>query len=187
MALPTEQAHALVTPLAVAIFPPVQFPPVDFSIAGARVSAFMGRHRNVYGIDLGVIGNRTEQDFVGIGVSGIFNHTTGLTTVLGLQAAGVTNINTQKTRVVGVQVSLFNYNSAESSVVGFQIGPVANLSRHTSVYGMQVGLYNAARTISGFQIGLINSTDNLHGIQIGLVNFNRSGPFAVAPILNVGF
>jgi hypothetical protein len=50
-----------------------------------------------------------------------------------------------------------------------------------------VGLYNKAKEVYGIQLGLVNIADNLHGIQIGLVNFNAKGPFAISPILNVGF
>src|SRR6476620_11643640 len=93
--LPT--AHAALSPVAVSILPPLQFPPEDFSVVGVRASLLWGRHRDVYGVDLGLIGNQTKQDFVGVGVSGGFNWTQGTTTILGLQLAGLANVNTQKT------------------------------------------------------------------------------------------
>jgi hypothetical protein len=175
------------SPLSVNIVPPVQFPPSDFSVTGARVSALYGKHRDMYGIDIGVLGNITEQRFVGAAVSGLFNMTHGNTTVLGLQLAAIANINTQKTNVYGVQAALMsNWNEAESSVTGLQFS-VANVSPNTSIYGLQAGLYNKARSVYGFQIGLVNIANDLHGIQIGLVNFNHTGTFSVSPILNVGF
>lgn len=181
-------ASAGVTPLAIAIVPPVQFPPADFSIVGARVSGLFGHHRNVYGFDFGVLGNITDQDFVGMGFAGGANITHGETTIVGLQVAGIANVNTQKTSVVGAQITAgINSNTAESQVVGLQLGVIGNLAHVTRVIGFQVGLYNRARSIYGFQIGLINQVDDLHGIQIGLVNFNRSGPFSVAPVINIGF
>jgi hypothetical protein len=183
----TPTAHAAISPVSVSIVPPAQFPPNDFAITGARVSALWGKHRNVYGIDVGLLGNITEQTFTGLAVSGIFNKTMGTTTITGLQFAGITNINTSKTRIFGLQAALgANINSAESSVTGLQFA-LANISGFTTIYGVQAGVYNKAKEVYGFQIGLVNVTDNLHGIQIGLVNFNKSGPFAISPILNVGF
>jgi len=174
--------------LSVAIAPPVQFPPGDFSITGLRLSALWGRHRDVYGVDLGVIGNVTDQDFVGIGVSGIFNRTTGTTTILGLQLAGLANFNTNKARIFGLQVAgILNSNSAASSVSGIQLALAANNCPHTNIYGLQVGLYNNAQDVYGLQIGLVNVAKSLHGLQIGLINFNHTGTFTVSPFLNFGF
>lgn len=180
-------AHAAVSPIAIDIVPPVQFPPDDFNVTGLRASVLWGDQRNVYGVDVGLLGNITQQDFVGLGVSGVFNWTRGTTTALGAQLAGVANINTNKTSVYGVQAALItNYNSAEAKVVGFQVA-LANISQFTDIYGVQMGLYNRAKDVRGFQIGLVNVAENLHGVQIGLVNINHKGPFAVSPFLNVGF
>jgi hypothetical protein len=183
-----ESAQAFVSPVSVNIAPPVQFPPSDFNVAGIRASVLWGRQRDVTGIDIGVLGNITEQSFTGLAVSGVFNYTQNTATVLGLQFAGVTNINTNKTSVYGLQLALgANFNQAASMVAGFQIAVLANVAPFTDIYGFQIGLYNRAKEVYGFQIGLVNVVDNLHGVQIGLVNFNKSGPFAVSPILNVGF
>lgn len=183
-----QPAHAALSPLSVGLVPPIQFPPADFSVTGLRLSLLWGHHRDMYGIDLGVIGNVTDQDFTGIGLSGVFNLTRGTTKAIGAQLAGLANINTNKTRVYGLQGAIgLNENDAESSVVGLQIAALANLSDHTTVYGAQIALYNKAYAVYGFQIGLVNVVENLHGLQIGLVNFNHTGVFSVSPILNVGF
>ena len=181
-------AAAAVSPLSVAIVPPIQFPSDEFSITGLRASVLWGRHRDVYGLDFGAIGNITEQTFMGIGFSGLFNMTHGMTTILALQGAGLLNMNTQKTDVYGLQIAGgMNINTAQSKVVGLQAALIANLSTNTTIYGAQIGLYNRAQDVYGFQIGLVNFAKNLHGIQIGLINFNEGGIFGVAPILNVGF
>jgi hypothetical protein len=181
-------ANAALSPVSVAIFPGLQFPPEDFSVTGARISAFWGEHRGVYGVDLGVLGNITEQNFVGIGISGIFNYTQGDTTVIGLQAAGMTNVNTNKTHVYGIQAAAgINSNTADSAIVGLEVAAIANLSPHSDIVGLQVGLYNQALNVYGFQVGVVNKTDSLHGLQIGLINFNNKGLFSVSPILNFGF
>ncbi|MBS1970651.1 MAG: hypothetical protein JSU04_10105 [Bdellovibrionales bacterium] len=183
-----NSAQAFVSPVSVSVIPPVQFPPNDFTVTGVRASVGWGQHRNMYGIDLGLLGNITEQDFTGIAVSGIFNNTRGTTNIIGLQFAGITNINTNKTRVIGLQAALgANYQAAASTVAGVQLALLANVAPFTDIYGLQLGLYNRAKEVYGFQIGLVNIADNLHGIQIGLANFNHKGPFAISPIINVGF
>ena len=88
------QAKAALSPLSVAIAPPVQFPPADYTVTGLRLSALWGHHRDMYGLDFGLLGNITDQDFTGLAVSGIFNATSGTTRILGLQLAGIGNFNT---------------------------------------------------------------------------------------------
>ncbi len=183
-----SSAKGAFSPLSVGIVPPLQFPPSGFSITGARVSALWGHHRDLYGLDVGALGNITDQDFVGMGLAGVFNITHGTTVILGLQAAGIANVNTNKTKIYGVQVALgLNHNTAESTAVGLQLAALGNYSPHTNVYGAQVGLYNKAKEVYGLQIGLVNVATSLHGIQIGLLNFNDTGTFVVSPFLNVGF
>jgi hypothetical protein len=183
----TSHAHAFFSPLSVGILPPIQFPPSDFSITGARISLLWGHHRDIYGLDLGVLGNVTDQEFTGIGIAGITNITHGTTKAIGLQLAGVANVNTNKTSVYGAQVALgLNYNTASSSVAGLELALI-NLAPNTDIYGLQLGLYNKALSVYGFQIGLVNVTSSLHGVQIGLINFNHTGFFTVSPFLNVGF
>jgi hypothetical protein len=186
--LTNAPALAALSPVSVNIAPPIEFPPSDFNVTGLRASVLWGKHRDVTGVDIGLLGNITEQSFTGLAVSGIFNYTKGTTTAIGLQLAGLANINNSKTMVYGLQFALgANLNQAESSVAGFQIALLANVAPFTDIYGFQIGLYNRAKSVHGLQIGLVNVTDDLHGIQIGLANFNKSGPFAIAPVLNVGF
>jgi hypothetical protein len=176
-----------ITPLSVGIAPPVQFPSQNFTITGLRLSALWGHHKDLYGLDFGLIGNITDQDFAGLAVSGLFNKTTGNTTVLGLQLAGLGNMNTKKTSIIGLQAALgANINSGDTDLIGVQLA-MANLSTYTDIFGLQLGLYNRAKEVYGFQIGIVNIADNLHGIQIGLINFNNKGLIGVCPILNIGF
>lgn len=184
----SPKAQAFYSPLSVSVLPPVQFPSSEYSVSGLRLSALWGDHRDVYGLDLGLVGNMTEQRFVGAAVSGIFNYTKGDTTIILAQIAGLANLNVQKTNVYGLQAAIgMNKNDAESKLVGVGLSLI-NLSPNMDVYGLQVGLYNKSRSVYGLQLGLINQTTNLHGLQIGLLNFaTNGGPFAVAPILNFGF
>jgi hypothetical protein len=186
VALIAPHGHAAVSPVSVAIIPPVQFPPADFSVAGVRASLLWGHHRDMYGIDIGLLGNITEQDSIGFAIAGGINYTKG-TTVQVLQLAGLLNINEQKTTITGVQfASLLNNNQATSAVYGLQLALV-NWSDHTTIYGLQAGLVNKAYVVNGLQIGFVNSAENLHGLQIGLVNFHHKGVFVVSPILNIGW
>ena len=182
----TTSAQAALSPVAVSILDPVQFPPEDFSITGARLSVFWGKHRNVYGFDIAAIGNKTEQNFGGSAASGVFNLTHGMATVIGVQVAGIANVNAGKSRIFGVQAALVNSNQGEGGGFGAELA-LANLSPHSSFGGIQAGVYNSADEIYGFQVGLINVVNRLHGIQIGLLNFNKTGIFAVSPIINIGF
>lgn len=184
--LVAPEAHGFYSPVSVSIIPPVQFPPSDFSVTGARVSIIYGRHRDIYGLDIGLLGNITEQEFVGIAVAGGFNMTHGNTTAL-LQIAGLANVNTNRADIYGAQIAaLLNRNDGASTMTGVQLALV-NYVPHTVVRGFQIGLYNKSQTVYGFQIGLVNVADDLHGLQIGLANFHNKGLFVVSPILNFGF
>jgi hypothetical protein len=183
----TAPAFGAMSPLSFNLVPPVQFPPEDFSVTGLRLSLGYGHHRDMYGIDVGVLGNITDQDFAGVALAGIFNSTSGVSRIIGMQAAGLLNMNSGKTSVLGLQLALgANYNTAESAVYGVQLA-AANLSDHTTVNGLQLGVYNRARAVRGFQIGIVNVTTNLTGLQIGVINFHHQGVFSVCPILNFGF
>lgn len=180
-------AHAGVSPLGLAIVPPVQIPTRDYGVAGIRASVLWGEHRDVYGIDLGGVGNISQNHFWGLAVAGGFNWNKGEATIAGLQAAGVFNLNVNKAKIVGLQVApVINANLSESTHVGLAVS-LLNHSPHMTLVGLQTGLYNRARNVYGIQVGLFNFTENLHGIQLGLLNFNSQGLFAVAPLLNVGF
>lgn len=159
-----------VTPIQLGIYPPVQFPNESFKVNGLRLSLLLGKNRVVRGIDLGLIGNQTVQDFTGIAIAGVFNWTEGTGNIYGGQLAGFANLNENRTNVFGVQASL-----------------LANIGRFTDIYGVQMGIYNRAHDVYGIQIGLVNYASNLHGIQIGLANFNENGYFTVSPLINIGF
>lgn len=175
------------TPFSLSLFSPVQFPPAEFnSVRGLRTSLLWGQHRNVYGVDLGLGFNHTEQDFMGLGIAGVGNINDGQTIIFGFQVAGLMNLNNQRADIYGIQAALFNENADNSKIFGMQFG-VANMNELIEIYGLQVGFYNSATEIHGLQVGIINSTKNLYGVQIGLINFNSRGLFKVLPLLNAGF
>ena len=170
------------------LFPPLQYPSEDEAVIGLRVSPGWAKHKNVYGLDFGTIGNITTSNFVGMAFSGVFNRTEGSATILLIQAAGVANYNKAKTNVIGMQWALgFNYGAAQHDIYGLQIALGGNFGAKTKIYGFQVGIYNEAESVYGFQLGLVNKTKNLSGIQIGLINYHANGWLPVFPVINIGF
>ncbi len=195
-------SYASVSPLAISIFPFFQFPPDNWTVAGVRTSLFFGEHDNLYGVDLGIIGNITQKDFFGMGMAfgfnktkdanivaaqlaGVTNINSGTVNVVGLQLAGIANVNSGNTNIIGFQAAMgANYNS-KGRVLGLQLGG-ANLGPGTSIYGIQIGGFNRADSVFGLQLGVVNMAKALHGLQIGLLNFNSSGPLPFFPVLNFG-
>lgn len=157
------------TPISLGLVPPAQFPSPNFTVNGIRLTGIYGISRRVRGLDIGLLGNSTDEEFSGIGISGLMNLNHGTTKIIGLQLAAITNINKGAGKVYGFQISL------------------ANLSKFSDIYGIQLGLYNRARVVRGLQIGIVNYTTNLIGVQIGLANFNEGGPFGVSPLINAGW
>lgn len=184
----TFSAKATFTPLGGGLFPMLQFPPTDQdTISGIRVNPGYGLHKNVYGIDAGLIANETLNNFVGVSFAGGVNITGKRTVITGLQFAGITNYNRGKADIIGLQFALgVNHAAGLTRVYGVQLGGIANTGKNI-IYGLQAGFYNVAETVYGFQIGLINKAKNLHGIQIGLMNYHTTGWISAFPIINIGF
>ncbi len=179
-------ARATLSPVGIAIFPPVQFPDSKVYITGVRVSALWGSHWKVFGADIGVVGNITQQDMVGFAVSGIFNAGYGNISIFPAQIAGIANIADGRVDVYGLQLAAgVNYIPKGGTITGLQVALV-NLAQHTDIRGFQVGLYNTANRVYGFQIGVVNQAESLHGIQLGLINMHRTGLFAIVPGINIG-
>ena len=126
------------TPIAIDLFPPVQFPSSEFEVKGLRLSV-VGNNRSVSGLDIGLLGNMTEQSFSGIAISGLFNYNKTAADIIGLQVAGLANLNGIASNLYGVQIGLYN--------------------KVSKVYGLQIGLINVAKELHGVQIGLINFND----------------------------
>ena len=126
------------SPIGVGLFPPVQIPGSDFGINGIRVGV-VGMNRSMAGLDIGLLGNTTDQSFTGAAVSLLFNYNAIAADIIGFQVAGLANINGTGSSLYGVQLGLYN--------------------KVTNVYGIQLGLINVAKSLHGIQIGLINFND----------------------------
>ena len=179
-------ADASVSPIAITVLPALQFPAKEDTIAGSRLSLLWGEHTNVYGLDLGIIGNLTEKNLVGTSLAGVFNRA-GTSTILGAQLALGANLTKEDSTIVGVQMAgLFNGTSGYGHVFGLQAAVVGNFVAQMNIYGMQLGGFNRADKVYGIQIGVINHAESLHGVQVGLINFHSHGFLPIFPFINVG-
>jgi hypothetical protein len=171
---------------SLSFLPSLEYPKSERSVA-TRISLIYGRHKDVLGLDLGLVGNTSNRLFMGFAVSGIFNANGGTAVVLGGQIAGITNVNSGNTYVFGLQLAGgVNVNEGQGIVVGAQVAAFANISPQLKILGVQAGIYNRADSVFGFQIGLVNVANSLHGIQVGLLNINRAGPIEYFPVVNMG-
>lgn len=168
-----------VSPLAFGIFPAVEAPSQDWDVAFLRINILAGRHRDVYGLDVGVIGNEVLGEFVGVQVAGFYNRIGESDAAL--QFAGF--INRCNGDFAGLQAAVAA-NFADGTMTGFQFGLVNRAAR---LDGLQIGLFNIAETGSGVQIGLWNSAQSLEGLQIGIGNYNADSTMPFFPVINFAF
>lgn len=184
-----SRANAGYSPLGIAIAPPIQFPDDKSTVGGLRLNLLWGSHKNVYGLDVGIFGNITTEDFAGIAVSGLFNHTKDGTFIL-LHGSTGANITTGNTTVFGIQTAtLLDWNTGKANIYGIQASLV-NIdtgSGKTKVYGISFGGVNRLEEVVGVQLGIINMVKTLRGVQIGVLNFAGNGFSPVFPIINAAF
>ena len=143
-----------------------------------RISIIAGRNRDVYGLDLGLVGNMSTEEFTGFQAAGIFNrvgHSDGA-----VQFAGIFNHSCGD--FAGLQVAIANIVDGEMD--GLQIGLY---NRSSVLDGMQLGFVNIIDSGDGIQIGVINSARELDGLQIGVINVIRDSTMPFLPIVNFAF
>ncbi len=175
---PLPQTHGI-SPIGFSIFPAVEMPSKAWDVAFLRINVFVGRHREVYGLDVGAIGNETEGEFVGVQAAGLYNrigYSEGA-----FQLAGI--LNRSSGDFAGLQAAVAA-NITDGTMTGFQLGLVNRAAR---LDGLQIGLFNIAETGSGVQIGLWNSAQSLEGLQIGLGNYNADSSMPFFPVVNFAF
>lgn len=175
---PLPPSHGI-SPLAFGIFPAVEAPSQDWDVAFLRINILAGRHRNVYGLDMGVVGNEAMGEFVGVQVSGFYNRIGKSDAAL--QFAGI--LNRCDGDFAGFQTAVAA-NITDGTMTGFQFGLVNRTAR---LDGLQIGLFNVAETGSGVQIGVWNSAQSLEGLQIGVGNYNADSSMPFFPVINFAF
>lgn len=166
-------------PFGLALFPKVETPNEAWDVVLFRLNVFVGRHRCMYGLDLGVLGGMADQEMAGLEISGLFNDV-GMSDGA-LQIAGV--FNHADWNFSGLQLAA-GLCWTEGAFSGLQIALANKVGR---LGGVQVGVANFAEKGSGLQIGAFNFSEQLEGFQIGVVNVNRDSSVPMFPILNFAF
>lgn len=179
VATPVPGPSAGITPLALSIVPPAQMPGEDWDVYGLRVNLFVGRHRDVAFVDVGLLGNNVDGNLLGIECAGLFNRVGSSNGAI--QAAGLYNYVERD--FCGVQCS-FLANRVDGDMTGVELAAV-NLAQDMT--GVQVGIFNRAERASGIQIGLVNYAFQMQGVQIGLVNTIADSNIPCLPVVNIAF
>lgn len=117
---------------AFAVAPSLEWPAADYAITGFRFDLFAGEHVDVYGLDLGVVGNFVKREIGGLQLAGLFNVVGESDCAFQIAAA----CNYCKGDYGGVQVGLVNVTEKGR---GVQIGLV---NRANILYGVQIGIAN---------------------------------------------
>lgn len=167
------------SPLALSFVPGASLPPEDWSVVGLRVDLLAGRHRDLWGVDIGVLGNELTGTLTGLQGAGLWNRVGEAPAAV--QSAGLANLCERD--FCGVQAAgIYNWTGEEFT--GVQVGLI---NRAGNMVGLQTGLFNSAGHGAGVQIGLVNIARALEGVQIGLANVNAQSTLEFFPILNMAF
>ena len=140
----------------------MEFPGPDADVRILRLNLTAGRHKSMFGLDVGTVGNWTSGDSGGIAMAACYN--------------------VSRRKCFGMQLSCVNFT--EDAHCGAQTG-ICNLT--WGIRGVQLGLVNVTSDGAGTQIGLYNVAEQFSGVQLGLVNMNMASPMMMMPFLNVWF
>ena len=131
---------------AFGVVPALSFPDANYEIDGFRFNLFVGEHVDVYGLDIGIVGNIATREFNGLQIAPFFNR-------IG-ESSG------------SLQVSLFN--RCDGCFSGLQVGGV-NIAEKGA--GAQVGIINVGNGFTGIQIGVVNMISDSNHPLLPLANF----------------
>ena len=162
---PDPAPYVATSPVAVSFAPKFEAPGEDWDVVMLRINLLAGRHRAVYALDIGGLGNFADYKMDGIGVAGLFNSVG--------ESDGAIHV-----------AGIFNFAAFDFS--GCQISGCYSATEGSHC-GLQIGLANYAGSLAGAQIGIVNFAERLKGVQIGLANLNRSSPVVFLPIANAAF
>ena len=167
-------------PVAVSLWPGLEYPASDWSVTGLRFGLFAARHDDVLFLSASSLADLVTDNVNGLQVAGLCNHAGRSTGAV--QMAGC--VNSIGSDFAGVQVSGL-YNSVRGTMSGLS---VALLTKAETVDGLQVGIFNKAKGLNGVQVGVINLAEESDGgIQLGVVNVMKDAAYPVMPVFNVGF
>jgi len=174
-----EPSSAMPFPVGLSLVEQVQYPNAETDIMGLRFCLLYGRHANVSGLDMGVLGCAVDGSLLGLQLSVVLN-TVGSANGA-VQLSGIVNNSLED--FYGLQLAGL-VDLSDGVVYGGQLSCI-NISKEVS--GFQLGLYNQADKVVGLQLGLVNWASEMQGVQIGLLNIIQSGPVPYLPLINANF
>ena len=174
-----ETQQPQVFPIGIGITDQAEFPVAEADIMGGRLCLVYGRHANVAGLDIGVIGCVVDGSLFGLQTSVLLNNV-GSANGAG-QIAGIANNCYED--FYGFQVAGIA-NNTQGCVHG---GQIASFNMAKELKGTQIAVFNKAEKAVGIQIGVINWATEMKGIQLGVLNIieNRQCPYL--PLINANF
>lgn len=163
----------------VAFMPAIEWPSAQYAVHGFRLNFLIGRHHDVYGLDLGVLGNLVTHERGGGGLACLFNSCER--SVGAFDIAGV--FNKAYLGFDGLQFAA-GLNWTEGVMGGAQ---VALVNMAGDLAGVQLGVVNVSEKGGGLQVGIVNFSEQLSGVQLGLVNLNMDSSVPMMPLFNCAF
>ena len=173
----TQQPH--VFPIGIGITDQAEFPVAEADIMGGRLCLVYGRHANVAGLDIGVIGCVVDGSLFGLQTSVLLNNV-GSANGAG-QIAGIANNCYED--FYGFQVAGIA-NNTQGCVHG---GQIASFNMAKELKGTQIAVFNKAEKAVGIQIGVINWATEMKGIQLGVLNIIENSQCPYLPLINANF
>lgn len=122
------------SPVGLSLVPMAEYPGVHSVVSPVRLNILVGEHVDVYGLDVGILGNIVRREFAGIQTAVVFNQIGESSGGLQVAAANLCDGD-----FFGVQVGLFNH--AEKGCA------------------LQIGVVNSTTSAGCVQIGVINKNE----------------------------
>lgn len=158
---------------------PIQIGGRDESVDGFRLSTIWTVNQDVKGFDWTWIASKTEGEFNGFKLGGLYDQIDKGGKVY--QLFGF--VSNYKGEVKVGQV--FSAINIAEKAEGFRVLSVVNYAKEMD--GIDFGAINFAGDMKGFQFGLFNYAKTLNGYQVGILNYaGNSSIFPVLPIFNMG-
>ncbi len=174
-----ETQQPQVFPIGIGITDQAEFPVAEADIMGGRLCLVYGRHANVAGLDIGVIGCVVDGSLFGLQTSVLLNNV-GSANGAG-QIAGIANNCYED--FYGFQVAGIA-NNTQGCVHG---GQIASFNMAKELKGTQIAVFNKAEKAVGIQIGVINWATEMKGIQLGVLNIIENSQCPYLPLINANF
>jgi len=174
-----ETQQPQVFPIGIGITDQAEFPVAEADIMGGRLCLVYGRHANVAGLDIGVIGCVVDGSLFGLQTSVLLNNV-GSANGAG-QIAGIANNCYED--FYGFQVAGIA-NNTQGCVHG---GQIASFNMAKELKGSQIAVFNKAEKAVGIQIGVINWATEMKGIQLGVLNIIENSQCPYLPLINANF